>query len=123
MYKLIFLSIFSSIILFLPLNAKSTFEGQKIYLKECRTCHLGSGIFINTHTYKEWKKVFDDDAGITLSNIHLNNKERKVKSKDGILKSSHTYFNTTRYKQQYKMLKDFIIISAQKNENNLAINK
>jgi len=122
MYKLIFSLVFFALTLFLPLNAKSTFEGQKIYLKECRTCHLGSGVFLNTHTHQEWKKVLDDD-GVTLSNIHLSKSEKKVKSKDGILKNSHSYFNSAIYNEQYKELKNFIIISAKKNEKSFVINK
>lgn len=122
MNKLILLSIIFTLTFCSSLNAKSTFEGQKIYLKECRTCHLGSGIFLNTHTYKEWEKVLDDD-GVILSNIHLSKSEKNVRSKDGILKSSHSYFKSVLYNKQYKELKNFIISSAQKNEKSFEINK
>jgi len=99
----------------LPLNAKSTFKGQKVYLKECRVCHMGSKIFLNMHTYPEWKKVLDNE-GTTLSYIHLSKSVKNVNSKDGNIRDSHSYFKSDRYKKQYKHLQNFIIQFAKKND-------
>ena len=122
MKKLILISTFLIITLFLPLNAKPAFEGQKVYLKECRTCHLGSSIFLSTHTYSQWKKLLDSD-GTILSNIHLSASVKDVKSKDGIIKNSHSFFKSSSYKKQYTELKNFIITFAKKNDKNFIINK
>lgn len=99
------------------LNAISTFNGQLIYLKQCRVCHLSSKIFINTHITDEWNKILDSD-GTSLSNIHLDKDEVHVNSKDGIRKGSHTYFKSDEYKHKYGVLRAFIIESAKNNEKN-----
>ncbi|MCF6330843.1 MAG: hypothetical protein L3I99_04775 [Sulfurimonas sp.] len=118
MYKLVLFSTLLTLVLFLPLNAKSTFNGQKVYLKECRTCHLGSNVFLNMHTHSQWKKVLDSDGKI-LSDIHLNKSMQNTKSKDGIMKNSHSFFKNSTYIKQYLELKNFIISSTQKNDKTL----
>lgn len=114
MYKFIF---FSVSLLFLSLNASSTFNGQRIYLKECRVCHMGSRIFLNMHTNDEWKDVLDTN-GSSLSNIHISKSVVNVKSKDGNIKDSHSYFKSEKYKKQYIDLKNFIVNSTQDSDNN-----
>jgi hypothetical protein len=99
------------------LNAISTFNGQLVYLKQCRVCHLSSKIFVTTHTADEWNKILDSE-GALLSNIHLNKDEVYVDSKEGIRKGSHTYFKSDEYKHKYKELKEYIIESAKNNEKN-----
>lgn len=99
------------------LNAISTFNGQLIYLKQCRVCHLSSKIFVTTNTANEWNQILDSD-GTSLSNIHLDKDEVYVNSKDGIRKGSHTYFKSDEYKHKYGELKAFIIESAKNNEKN-----
>ena len=116
MKRLIFLLVFFTLI-FSSLNARSTFKGQKIYLKECRACHMGSKIFLNMHTYDEWNRVLDDD-GSSLSYIHLSKSVKNVNSKDGTIKDSHSYFKSDKYHGQYKNLKHFIIKFAEHKQKN-----
>lgn len=108
MCKLMSFVIFFTLILFSSLNARSTFYGQKIYLKECRSCHMGSNIFLNMHTFAEWDNLLDVD-GSSLSYIHLSKSVKNVNSIDGTIKDSHSYFKSTKYRKQYSDLKNFII--------------
>lgn len=101
---------------FAHLGADSTFKGQRVYLNECRVCHLSSKIFIETHTFDEWNKILDND-GIKLSAIHLNQEVKKVMSKENIVKNSHSYFSGDTYKETYESLRLFIIKASEKNEN------
>ncbi|MDO9265929.1 MAG: hypothetical protein Q7U00_02490 [Sulfurimonas sp.] len=114
-----FVSLFFIFAFILPfaLNAISTFNGQLVYLKQCRICHLSSKIFVTTHTADEWNQILDSD-GILLSNSHLNKDEVYVNSKEGIHKGSHAYFKSDEYKHKYGELKAFIIESAKNNEKN-----
>jgi hypothetical protein len=113
MKKIILLSLLFVFVLSSSLNARSTFYGQKVYLKECRTCHMGSKIFLNTHTFAEWDSLLDVD-GASLSDIHLSKSVKNVNSKDGTIKDSHSYFKGSTYRKQYPGLKRFILIFAQK---------
>ncbi|MCK4974656.1 MAG: hypothetical protein KAR81_05345 [Sulfurimonas sp.] len=117
MKKLVLLSLLFAFVFSSSLNARSTFKGQKIYLKECRTCHMGSKIFLNMHTYDEWIKILDDD-GSSLSYIHLSKSVKNVNSKDGTIKDSHSYFKSDKYHGQYKNLKHFIIKFSQHKQKN-----
>ncbi|MCF6341134.1 MAG: hypothetical protein L3J10_10375 [Sulfurimonas sp.] len=113
MFKLIsFIFIFSSIF-FIPLNAKSSFNGQKVYLKECRICHKGSDIFLDKYTVPQWKNFLNKDS-TTLANIHLNKKKYYVASKDDVVKDSHSFFKSKNYKDEYKVLENFIIKHVEK---------
>ncbi|MCW8894985.1 MAG: hypothetical protein OQK48_01355 [Sulfurimonas sp.] len=116
MLKLIFLSAFFTLILIMPLNARGTFKGQKIYLKECRTCHMGSKIFLNKYTLDEWEKALRSSD--TLAYVHLSKNVKNVNSKDGTIKDSHSYFKSNKYKKQYHHLKNFIIEFVRKNDKN-----
>ncbi|MCF6309384.1 MAG: hypothetical protein L3J19_02755 [Sulfurimonas sp.] len=115
MHRLIFLSVSLLLVFSSHLSARSTFYGQKIYLKECRTCHMGSKIFLNMHTFAEWDNLLDVD-GSSLSYIHLSKSVKNVNSKDGTIKDSHSYFKSTKYRKQYWDLKNFIIRFAQKSD-------
>lgn len=97
------------------LGAVSTFKGQLVYLKECRVCHLGSRIFVDTHSDEEWEKILDAN-GVKLSDIHLKAEEKYVNSKERIPKSSHKYFKSQEYSKKYNELKNFIVETAKKNE-------
>lgn len=117
MRKLILLTLFFTLVLFSSLNARNTFKGQKIYLKECRVCHMGSKIFLNMYTLTEWEKVLGRD-NTALAYIHLSKSVKNVNSKDGTIKDSHSYFKSNKYKKQYRHLKNFIIEFARKNDEN-----
>jgi len=114
MKKLIILSLLLASIL--PLSARSTFSGQRVYLKECRLCHLGSSIYLKTHTLAEWNDILDAD-GSSLANIHLGKKVMNVRRNDGSKKDSHTYFKSEYYPKSYQKLKAFIIEFAKKNNS------
>lgn len=108
--------IFTSVLLVFTLNASGTFKGQKIYLKECRTCHMGSNIFLKMHTLPEWEKILRYSD--TLGYVHLSKSVKNVNSKDGTIKDSHSYFKSNKYKHQFPHLKRFIIDFASKNDEN-----
>jgi len=114
MRKLIILSVLLTSIL--PLGAKSTFSGQRVYLKECRLCHLGSSVYLKTHTLAEWSDILDSN-GSSLANIHLSKKVMIVRRNDGSKKNSHTYFKSKYYPKSYQKLKPFIIEFAKKNNS------
>ncbi len=115
MFKLIsFIFLFSSV-LFSTLSAKSSFNGQKVYLKECRVCHKSSNIFLDKYTVTQWKNFLNKD-GTLLANIHLNKKIYYVASKDDVVKDSHFFFKSKNYKDKYKILENFIIKHVEKSE-------
>lgn len=116
MCKVISLLLLFAVILFLPLNAGSTFSGQRVYLKECRTCHMGSKIFLHTHTSDEWNELLDSN-GSSLSFIHLSKNVKNVNSKDGTIEDSHSYFKSEKYKLQYSDLRNFIIQFSKNSDN------
>ena len=76
---------------------------------------MGSKIFLNMHTHTEWNDLFDGD-GTLLAYIHLSKSVKNVNSKDGTIKDSHSYFKSSKYKNQYKNLKNFIIQFTKKND-------
>jgi len=115
MFKFIsFIFLFASVF-FTHLNAKSSFNGQIVYLNECRVCHKSSDIFLDKYTVAQWKNFLDKD-GTTLANIHLNKKKYYVASKDDVVKDSHSYFKSKNYKDKYKILENFIIKHIEKSE-------
>lgn len=116
MRRFILLLLLFNLASFSSLNALNTFKGQKIYLKQCRVCHMGSKIFLNMHTLPEWEEMLRH--GWTLADIHLSKDVKNVNSKDGTIKDSHSYFKSDKYLKEFNHLKSFIIEFSRKRNKN-----
>jgi len=100
MKKLIFLTVLLSTLFSLPLSAVHYFNGQKEYLKHCRSkdCHGGGTGFVSRYTIERWQEILGN-KGEELAKIH-------AKTKDG--EEFREYLKSERYQKKLKYLRAFV---------------
>lgn len=102
--SIIFLSI-------LPANA-AIYKGQKVFVKQCLSCHEGGQTFVAEYKIRKWKKLMKK-KGVPLANLHLKSEKAK---------KSWKYFNSSKYTKKSKHLKQFLIEYAKDSGNVPACN-
>jgi len=95
----------------LPANA-AIYKGQKIFVKQCLSCHEGGQTFVAEYKIKKWKK-FMKKKGKPLAKLHLEDKDAK---------KSWSYFKSKKYTKKSKHLKQFVIEYAKDSGNVPACN-
>lgn len=105
--------IFVSMFFLFSLSAQAAiYKGQKMFVKECVSCHSGGQGFIAKKTIREWKKLMDK-KGKPLAELHLQNKEAK---------DSWEYFEGNNYEKKSKHLQQFLVEYAKDSGNVPACN-
>jgi cytochrome c5 len=105
----IFVSIF---FIFSVSSSAAIHKGQKIFVKECVSCHDSGQTFVAKKKMKEWKKLMDD-KGKELAELHIN-------SKNAI--ESKSYFESGNYEKNSKHLEQFLVEYAKDSGNVPACN-
>ncbi len=95
----------------LPASA-AIYKGQKVFVKQCVSCHEGGQTFVSEYKIKKWKK-FMKKKGKPLAKLHL---------KDEKAKKSWKYFKSKKYTKKAKHLKQFVIEYAKDSGNVPACN-
>ena len=118
MKSLIFVSVLLSIVFSSSLCAKyvSYFNGQKEYLKKCRSCHKGSRFFVNQYTIECWEQMMAD-SGKKLVSIHSEIKP-KIKEEAQGVEEVQEYFKSNRYEKKFKYIKAFVLRFAKDGDKN-----
>ncbi len=75
------------------------YKGQRVFMKECMSCHKICQEFIAKKTQEEWLSLMKD-KGQPLSKLHLNSEDAK---------ESWEYFKSKKYIKKSKHLKQFLV--------------
>jgi ribosomal protein L4 len=111
MSKVVF--IFVSMFFFFSVSSNAAiYKGQKMFVKECVSCHNGGQVFIAKKTMREWKKIMDN-KGKELADIHLKSEKAK---------ESWEYFNGNNFEKKSKNLEQFLVEYAKDSGNVPACN-
>ncbi len=95
----------------LPANA-AIYKGQKVFVKQCLSCHEAGQTFVAEYKIKKWKKWMKK-KGKPLAKLHLKDKDAK---------KSWNYFKSKKYSKKSKHLKQFVIEYAKDSGNVPACN-
>lgn len=116
MKNLMLISVLLSVVFSSSIFAKTVpyFNGQKEYLKKCRSCHTRSSSFVSQYTIECWNEIIADE-GKKLIDIH-------AKSNSPEIRDVNEYFKSERYKKKFKYIKAFVLRFA-KNGNKNSDNK
>lgn len=100
MKKFILSTVLLSTLFSLPLSAVHYFNGQKEYLKQCRSkdCHGGGTGFVSRYTIERWTEILQN-KGESLAVIHI-----KTKDAEEFL----LYLKGERYQKKLKYLRAFV---------------
>lgn len=88
------------------------YKGQKVFVKECVSCHNGGQAFIAKKKMNEWKKIMDK-KGKPLAELHLSNKSAQ---------DSWSFFESNNYEKNSKHLQQFLVEYAKDSGNVPACN-
>jgi len=99
---------FISVTLISVINSQAAvYKGQRIFTKQCISCHSNAQEFIASKTKSEWKSVMADN-GKLLVKVH----EKNDKSKDAL-----KYLKSKKFAKKSKHLKQFLIEYAKDSGN------
>ncbi|OHD93111.1 MAG: cytochrome C [Sulfurimonas sp. GWF2_37_8] len=87
-------------------------KGQKVFVKECVSCHSGGQTFVVKKTMRDWKKLMEQ-KGKPLAELHIKNKDAK---------DSWEYFESSSYEKKTKHLQEFLVEYAKDSGNVPACN-
>jgi hypothetical protein len=111
MSKVVF--VFVSIFFIFSVSSNAAiYKGQKVFVKECVSCHSGGQAFLAKKNIREWKKLMDD-KGKPLADLHLKNQEAK---------ESWSFFESNNYEKNSKNLEQFLVEYAKDSGNVPACN-
>ena len=85
----------------------AAYRGQRVFTKQCLTCHKDGADFVTKYKASHWSELMSED-GKPLAQLHLKNKKAK---------KSWKYFNGKRYLKKSKDLKDFLVTYAKDSGN------
>ncbi|SFV75409.1 hypothetical protein MNB_SM-3-780 [hydrothermal vent metagenome] len=91
----------------LTTSSAAVYKGQRIFKKECMTCHKDGAKFVASHNAKYWKDITLKD-GAPLKKLH----EKETKAK-----ASLAYFNSKKYTKKLKHLREFLVKYAKGSGN------
>ncbi len=118
MKNLILISVLLSVIFSSSLFAKriSYFNGQKEYLKKCRSCHSSGSFFVKKYTMAYWKDALAEN-GEKLASKHANIQANVKEEREGI-GAVQEYFKSKRYQKKLKYIRAFTQRFAKDGEKN-----
>ncbi|NCO01502.1 MAG: c-type cytochrome [Epsilonproteobacteria bacterium] len=93
-------------------SSAAVYKGQKLFVKQCTTCHETGQTFVAKKKMKEWKKVMEED-GKKLATLHLKSEKAS---------KSWKYFESKSYSKNAKHLKQFLVEYAKDSGNVPACN-
>jgi hypothetical protein len=106
---LIFVSMF---FIFSVSSHAAIYKGQKVFVKECVSCHEAGQAFIAKKKMRDWKKLMEK-KGKPLAELHLKNNNAK---------DSWSYFESNNYEKKIKHLEQFLVEYAKDSGNVPACN-
>lgn len=105
------LFILTSITMLSATNAGAAiYKGQKVYVRDCRSCHPSEQVISASRTKGTWDALMNEH-GKMLSDLHLASAEAEL---------SWAYFNSAKYKKESRHLHDFFVEYAKDSGNVLA---
>ncbi len=75
------------------------YKGQKFYVEDCQSCHPSECDIVTSKTKDAWQKMMKD-KGRGLARVHLSYKKTE---------KSWEYFDSEKYKNRSRHLKDFLV--------------
>ncbi len=99
-------------ILVLPSLDAAVYKGQMEYVKKCRKCHGEGQKLLASHTTEEWEELMNN-KGKALASEHLRTDDAKA---------SWEYFESEKFRDKAKHLRDFMMEYASDSGNVPACN-